>query len=70
MLTPVLVVLSLLVCSSALVSEPLPEDVPIAIHQLVVVESAKDSVIRLKSFDENSYDVSTMRVHSVAQPYI
>jgi len=49
--------LSLLVCSSAVVVEPLPENVPIAIHQLVVVDTAKDSVIRLKSFDANSFDV-------------
>ena len=49
---------SLLVCSSAFVVEPLPENIPIAMHQLVVVETAKDSVIRLKSFDANSFDVS------------
>lgn len=59
MLKPILLVLPLLVCSSAFVSEPLPENVPIAIHQLVVVDTSKDSVIRLKSFDENSYDVRT-----------
>ena len=58
MIKPVLLALSLIVCSSAFVSEPLPENVPIAIHQLVVVETAQDSVIRLKSFDENSFDVS------------
>jgi len=56
---PVLLVLSLIVCSSAFVSEPSPDNVPIAIHQLVVVETAQDSVIRLKSFDENSFDVSS-----------
>lgn len=53
--------LSLLVCSSAAVIEPLPENVPIAIHQLVVVDTAKDSVIRLKSFDANSFDVGYFR---------
>lgn len=59
MLKSALFALTSLACSSAFVSEPLSEDVPIAIHQLVVVETAKDSVIRLKSFDENSYDVRT-----------
>lgn len=31
---------------------------PIALHQLVVVDSAGSSVIRLKSFDIDSYNVS------------
>lgn len=48
---------SLLACSAALVVAPLPDNIPIAMHQLVVVDTAGDSVIRLKSFDENSFDV-------------
>ena len=32
--------------------------IPIALHQLVVVDSSGSSVIRLKSFDINSFNVS------------
>jgi hypothetical protein len=35
-----------------------PSAIPIAMHQLVVVENAGSSVIRLKSFDVSSYNVS------------
>jgi hypothetical protein len=48
---------SLLACSTAFVAAPLPGNIPIAMHKLVVVGAAGDSVIRLKSFDENSFDV-------------
>jgi hypothetical protein len=36
-----------------------PSAIPIAMHQLVVVENAGSSVIRLKSYDVNSYNVSS-----------
>jgi hypothetical protein len=33
-------------------------DIPIAMHQLVVVENAGNSLIRLKSFEINNFNVS------------
>lgn len=33
------------------------DDIPIAMHQLVVVDTAGDSLIRLKAFDLNSHNV-------------
>lgn len=46
-----------------------PASIPIAMHQLVVVENAGSSVIRFRSFDQNSFNVCTTTAFDASMLY-